>query len=198
MTEQRDIKLSVVLPVFNEQDSLKDIYGQITQALSENEPYEILFIDDGSTDGSFDILAEIQQTSDTTYRIYDWDRIDAAGMKRELHTEEAIDAIEFKKTTDYRIQYKEEENRTTMLVKSPYFITRFINADKPVLKNISELDSFVIYMAVEGQFTMKYEEGEIGMKLGEAVVVPASMGNFVIHPNKSSKILEIFIDAAMI
>lgn len=144
------------------------------------------------------LLAEIQQTADTTYRIYDWDRIDAAGMKRELHTEEALDAIDFKKTTDYKTTYEEKENRTTMLVNSPYFITRLIIADKPVLKNISELDSFVIYMPVEGKFKLKYEEGEIGMNLGEAVIVPASMGNVVIYPEESSKILEIFIDAAKI
>lgn len=144
------------------------------------------------------LLAEIQQTSDTTYRIYDWDRIDAAGMKRELHTKNALDAIDFNKTTDYKTPYKEEANRTTSLVKSPFFITRIINADKPVLKNISELDSFVIYMAVKGHFTLKYDEGEIGMKLGETVLVPASMRNFVIHPEESSEILEIFIDATMI
>jgi mannose-6-phosphate isomerase len=144
------------------------------------------------------LLAEIQQTSDTTYRIYDWDRIDAAGMKRELHTEEALDAIDFKKTTDCKTHYKEESNKTTTLLRSPYFITRLINADKPVLKNISELDSFVIYMVVEGNSTLKYEEGEIGMKLGETVLVPASMGNVVIHPKENSKILEIFIDATMI
>jgi mannose-6-phosphate isomerase len=119
-------------------------------------------------------------------------------MKRELHTEEALDAIDFKKTIDCKTAYDEEKNRTAMLVKSPYFITRLINADKPVLKNISELDSFVIYMAVEGQFTLKYEEGEIGMKLGETLIVPASLGNIVIHPDKSSKILEIFMDVTVI
>ena len=144
------------------------------------------------------LLAEIQQTSDTTYRIYDWDRIDAAGMKRELHTEDALDAIDFNKTVDYKTPYKEEANKTTQLVKSPFFITRFINADKPVLKNISELDSFVIYMAVKGNFTLKYDGGEIGMKLGETLLVPASMRNVVIHPEEKSEILEIFIDATMI
>ena len=66
------------------------------------------------------------------------------------------------------------------------------------MKNISELDSFVIYMPVEGKFKLKYEEGEIGMKLGEMVIVPASIDNIVIHPEESSKVLEIFIDAAMI
>lgn len=144
------------------------------------------------------LLAEIQQTSDTTYRIYDWDRIDTAGMKRELHTEEALAAIDFTKTADCKTAYVSELNKTTSLVASPYFITRLINADKPVLKNITQLDSFVVYMLVEGNCTLKYEEGEIGMKLGETVLVPASMGNIVIEPNGKSKLLEIFIDAARI
>jgi len=144
------------------------------------------------------LLAEIQQTSDTTYRIYDWDRMDAAGMKRELHTEEALAAIDFTKTVDYKTAYTSELNKTTPLIASPYFITRLIDADQPVLKNISELDSFVIYMVVEGNCKLKYEEGEIGMKLGETVLVPASLGNVVIEPNGKSKLLEIFIDAARI
>jgi len=144
------------------------------------------------------LLAEIQQTSDTTYRIYDWDRIDAAGMKRELHTEEALAAIDFTKTIDYKTAYESELNKTTPLIASPYFITRLIDADKPVLKNISELDSLVVYMVVEGNCTLKYEEGEIGMKLGETVLVPASLGNIVIEPSGKSKLLEIFIDAARI
>ncbi len=144
------------------------------------------------------LLAEIQQTSDTTYRIYDWNRMDAAGMMRKLHTEEAQAAIDFKKTEDCKTAYTSEPNKTTSLVTSPYFITRLINAEKPVLKNISELDSFVIYMVVEGNCTLKYEEGEIGMKLGETVLVPASMGNIVLEPNGESKLLEIFIDAARI
>lgn len=144
------------------------------------------------------LLAEIQQTSDTTYRMYDWNRMDAAGMTRELHTEEALAAIDFTKTADCETAYASELNKTTPLVTSPYFTTRLINADKPVLKNISELDSFVIYMVVEGNCTLKYEEGEIGMNLGETVLVPASIGNIVIEPNGKSKLLEIFIDAARI
>ncbi|PLW99863.1 MAG: mannose-6-phosphate isomerase [Marinilabiliales bacterium] len=144
------------------------------------------------------LLAEIQQTSDTTYRLYDWDRIDAAGMKRELHTEEALAAIDFKKTSDCKTQYETELNKTTSLVASPHFVSRLIYADQPVLKNIIELDSFVIYMVVEGACSLKYEEGKIGMKLGETVLIPAAMGNIVIEPDGKLKLLEIFIDAARI
>jgi mannose-6-phosphate isomerase len=144
------------------------------------------------------LLAEIQQNSDTTYRIYDWDRMDAAGMKRELHTEEALAAIDFNKTEDCKTPYETELNKTTSLAANPHFVSRLIYADQPVLKSIIELDSFVIYMVVEGACHLKYEEGEIGMKLGEAVLIPASMGNIVIEPDGKSKLLEIFIDAARI
>jgi len=144
------------------------------------------------------LLAEIQQTSDITYRIYDWDRIDASGMKRELHTEEALDAIDFSKTKDCKTQYKYELNNTASLVDSTHFITRLVYADKAVLKNINELDSFVVYMLVEGECILKFEDGELGMKMGETVLVPASIGNLLIEPKEKSKLLEVFIDTSII
>lgn len=144
------------------------------------------------------LLAEIQQTSDTTYRIYDWDRIDATGMKRELHTDEALAAIDFKKTTDCKTPYESALNKTTALIDNPHFVSRLIYTDQPVLKNIVELDSFVIYMVVEGACNLRYEDGEIGMKLADTVLIPASMGNIVIEPKGKSKLLEVFIDVARI
>jgi len=144
------------------------------------------------------LLAEIQQTSDITYRIYDWDRIDASGMKRELHTEEALDAIDFSKTKDCKTQYKYELNNTASLVDITHFITRLVYADKAVLKNINELDSFVVYMLVEGECILKFEDGELGMKMGETVLVPASIGNLLIEPKEKSKLLEVFIDTSII
>jgi len=144
------------------------------------------------------LLAEIQQTSDTTYRIYDWDRIDAGGMKRELHTEKAHAAIDFNKTKECKAQYKCELNNTSSLVDSKYFITRLVYADQAVLKNINELDSFVVYMLVEGECNLKFEDSELGMKMGETVLVPASIGNLMIEPKEKSKLLEVFIDTSII
>ena len=144
------------------------------------------------------LLAEIQQTSDTTFRIYDWDRIDASGMKRELHTEEALDAIDFSRTKDCKTQYKYELNNTSSLVDSKHFVTRLVYADNAVLKNINELDSFVVYMLVEGECILKFEDGELGMKMGETVLVPASIGNLLIEPKGKSKLLEVFIDTSII
>lgn len=144
------------------------------------------------------LLVEVQQTSDTTYRIYDWNRIDATGHKRDLHIDEAQQAIDFAKTLNCKTEYQSDLNSTVYLAEDQHFITRIVVADKAVLKNISELDSFVIYMLVEGACVLKYEEGEIGMKLGEAVLVPASMGNIVIQPKGLSKLLEIFIDSTVL
>lgn len=144
------------------------------------------------------LLVEVQQTSDTTYRIYDWNRIDATGHKRDLHIDEAQQAIDFAKTLNCKTEYQSDLNSTVYLAEDQHFITRIVVADKAVLKNISELDSFVIYMLVEGACVLKYEEGEIGMKLGEVVLVPASMGNIVIQPKGLSKLLEIFIDSTVL
>ncbi len=177
------------------QNKIKDLLN-VVQAQKE----DVFFIPSGRVHalGPGCLLAEIQQTSDTTYRIYDWDRIDNAGFKRELHTEEALAAIDFNKTKDCKTKYTSELNKTASLIETPHFITRLINADQPVIKNISELDAFIVYMVVEGNCTIKYEDGEIGMKLAETVLIPASMGNIVIEPKEKSKLLEIFIDVARI
>lgn len=140
------------------------------------------------------LLAEIQQTSDTTYRIYDWDRIDAAGMKRELHTDEALDAIDFNETRECKTKYESKLNSSIALVEDPHFITRLVFTDQPLIKNISELDSFIIYMGIEGESTIKNEETEIGIKMGETVLIPASMGNLIIEPQGKAKLLEIFMN----
>lgn len=139
------------------------------------------------------LLAEIQQTSDTTYRIYDWERIDAAGMYRELHTKEALDAIDFEFHENYKTEYNNNLNETNNLVESQYFTTRIINLDKPVLKNYAALDSFVIYIVTEGCVQLKWDGGEIEIVKGETLLVPASIDNMAINPNCRSSLLEIFI-----
>ncbi|PLX07919.1 MAG: mannose-6-phosphate isomerase [Marinilabiliales bacterium] len=139
------------------------------------------------------LLAEIQQTSDTTYRIYDWDRIDATGMFRELHTEEALDAIDFEYHEKYKTEYNKTLNETNELVDSQYFTTRILHLDKPVLKNYAALDSFVIYIATEGDLEIKWDGGSIGLHKGETLLVPASIDNIAIKPARKSTLLEIFI-----
>ena len=139
------------------------------------------------------LLAEIQQTSDTTYRIYDWDRPGSDGKLRQLHTEEALDAIDFTFHKEYKTLYESKPNSTSSLVNSQYFTTNLIELDKTVLKNTSQLDSFVIYMGVEGTCSIKFEGGSVNINKGETVLVPASINNLIIEPLPKSKLLEIYI-----
>ncbi len=139
------------------------------------------------------LLAEIQQTSDTTYRIYDWDRIDTSGMKRELHTIEALDAIDFEVADDYKTRYKPEKNKTVPLIHCPQFTTNLLEYDRPVSKDLEELDSFVIYMGVEGKSVLKWEDGEEKIALGDAVVIPNILHNIELKPEGKAKLLEIYM-----
>ncbi len=139
------------------------------------------------------LLAEIQQSSDTTYRIYDWDRIDVNGMQRELHTREALDAIDFEMADQYKTRYKAEKNKTTTLVSCPQFTTNLLAFDKGISKDYEELDSFVIYMGVEGSCFLTWEGGDMEINTGEAVVVPNVINRVQLRPQGSAKLLEIFI-----
>jgi len=139
------------------------------------------------------LLAEIQQTSDTTYRIYDWDRIDTSGMKRELHTKKALDAIDFEVADTYKTRYKPEKNKTVSLVQCPQFTTNLLEYDQPISKNFEELDSFVIYMGVEGNSRLKWESGEEEIAPGEAVVIPNIINNIELKPTGTAKLLEIYL-----
>ncbi len=139
------------------------------------------------------LLAEIQQTSDATFRIYDWDRIDASGLGRELHTEAALQALDFEVQQEYKTAYKAKTNQTVSLIECPYFTTRLIEMDQDVVKNFQGLDSFVIYLVTEGNCSLTFADGNINLKLGEAVLVPASIDNIALHPHQKTKLLEIFI-----
>lgn len=141
-------------------------------------------------------LAEIQQTSDTTYRIYDWDRVDSEGKSRELHIEEALDAIDFNVYDDYKSQYQPKQNGTATLVNSPFFTTSLIQLDQALAKDYSELDSFVIYVCVGGSVTIVHDgetEPQVTISQGEAILLPASIDRVDIIPSTDSKLLEVYI-----
>lgn len=138
------------------------------------------------------LLAEIQQTSDITYRIYDWDRVDAKGNSRELHTELAIDAIDFNMDKNYKASYSKTENETNPMVSCPYFTTGFL----PVTDTISKTnkhDSFLIYMCVSGNVIISGNGVETPLKMGETVLVPASVKGITILPEEPSELLEVYI-----
>ena len=139
------------------------------------------------------VLAEIQQTSDTTYRIYDWDRIQPDGTYRELHTDKALDAIDFNVYADYKTQYKKEKNKTSNLVECPYFTTNLIDFNEGIKKDLRLIDSFIAYVCMEGEVKLKHSEGSSEIMPGEVILVPAITEEISIIPKKSSKLLEVYV-----
>lgn len=140
------------------------------------------------------LLAEIQQSSDVTYRIYDFDRKDAEGNTRELHTEDSIDAIDFNHHDTYKSYYEEKENEVVKLVSCEYFTTNKLHFKRPVVRDHSGLDSFVIYVCMEGSLLMSYDGGTTAVQKGEAVLVPASIKKITLLPKGEFKVLESFIE----
>ncbi|WP_321306378.1 type I phosphomannose isomerase catalytic subunit [Marinifilum fragile] len=140
------------------------------------------------------LLAEIQQTSDVTYRMYDWNRTDYLGNPRELHTELAVDAIDYSFEKKYRTDYETEINKTTELVRCPYFTTNTLEFDKQIEKDYSQLDSFVIYMCLDGNFTIESEDGiTTEVTKGETILIPAALENVILFPKGKTEILEVYI-----
>jgi len=139
------------------------------------------------------LLAEIQQTSDVTYRMYDFDRTDDAGNKRELHTAESLEAIDFSFYKNYRTEYEDKENEIIDLVSCEYFTTNKLYYNTPVVRDHSALDSFVIYVCMEGSLTLEYDNGIVDMQKGEAVLVPASISKLTLSPKGEFKLLESYI-----
>jgi mannose-6-phosphate isomerase len=138
------------------------------------------------------LLAEIQQTSDVTYRIYDYNRVDVnTGKERELHTDLALEAIDYKLYDSYKTSYKLEENTSNELVYSPYFNTNIINLKGELTKDYTDLDSFVIYMCVEGLITLELNEEISTLNCGETILLPTAMNNVKIK-SKNAKILEVY------
>jgi len=140
------------------------------------------------------LLAEIQQTSDVTYRIYDWDRNGENGQSRELHTDLALDAIDFDLPSGYRTDYQALLNSTVTAVDSPYFTTSVIRLDMTVEKDYNLIDSFVIYLCTEGAAGVTYGKGEVELiKKGETLLIPAELKNLAIVPTEPTTLLEVYI-----
>lgn len=144
--------------------------------------------------GAGTFIAEIQQTSDITYRIYDYNRKDANGNERELHSELAEDAIDFKVYDNYRIDYSHKPNDAVQLESSEYFTTNLLELDKPYTQNLSDKDSFVIYICVEGSCEVKdANNNTIELRQGETLLIPAAnTENITITPDSYVRLLETY------
>ena len=140
------------------------------------------------------MLAEIQQTSDITYRIYDWDRKDTRGNYRKLHTEMALDAIDFNAQKEYKSTYKKALNKRARIVDCKYFTTNLLSINKKLKIDHSDKDSFVIYMCVKGKANFHYgEDGVETLANGETLLIPAILKEFRISSKIDSELLEIYI-----
>lgn len=139
------------------------------------------------------LLAEIQQTSDITYRIYDYNRKDSNGNYRELHTEEAVDVIDYNHYKDYKTFYKSELNVSSEIVSCEYFTTNLLEIDRAFERDINTLDSFVIYMCLEGTLEIQYQSGSETLSKGETVLIPAELENYLLKPEKKVKLLEVYV-----
>lgn len=171
--------------------------GMLTQILNiENaENGDVFFIPAGRihATGKGILLAEIQQTSDITYRIYDWDRKDKNGNSRELHTELALDAIDFSTYDNYKTPYKKAKNQSVSIAECKYFRTNILDFNKPIEKDYSLVDSFIIIMCLKGGLLMHNKNNKEQVSPGETVLIPASLDNVIFEPLGESKILEVFI-----
>ncbi len=139
------------------------------------------------------LLAEIQQTSDITYRLYDWGREFDPKTAREMHVALAVDAIDYAVPKSYKTLYSSKKNEEVMLVESPYFKTNLIDFDKPLDLDYNQLDSFVVFMCVDGACRVIYNEGEEVLQQGETILIPAALRELELIPDKSCKLLEVYI-----
>ncbi len=141
------------------------------------------------------LLAEIQQTSDATLRIYDFDRVDDKGKPRELHTEKALEAIDFKAYPEYKTNYAKVPDQANLLATCRYFTTNYFHLTRKVEREYHEIDSFVIYMCLEGKITLVYNSDEKEqLNMGDTVLLPAEIKKVQLIPYTEAKLLEIYID----
>ena len=172
--------------------------GNLTEILQYDEVKsgDVFFIPAGRVHaiGKGCLVAEIQQTSDVTYRIFDYNRKDSEGSERELHTEMALDAIDFSYLPDYKTSYEAVLNKSTEIVSCNYFTTHILEFDQPLEKDYHKLDSFVIYMSLEGKFEITTEEGTERISKGETVLIPASIESLQLKPLSGKvRLLEVYI-----
>ena len=185
----REIDQEVYLQHLND-NSLDQILNQ-----EEVSADDVFFIPAGRvhTIGKGLLLAEIQQSSDITYRIYDFDRTDDTGNKRELHTGQALDAIDYKHYNSYKTAYQPRKNNPVQLVQSGYFTVNVLHLDLPLARNYKELNSFVILVCLQGHATLNYKTGKMPIKAGDTVLVPAVLKEITLAPADDFKALECFV-----
>jgi len=156
---------------------------------------DVLFIPAGTVHsiGKGIVVAEIQESSDLTYRIYDFKRLDENGNERELHTELALDVINFSASEHPKTAYKESLNEITSLVTCDYFTTNMIKFDAAVTRNYGTIDSFVVYMCLEGSVIIESNNEKTVVNKGETILIPACINEVGLIPENDVTLLEVYI-----
>lgn len=152
---------------------------------------DVFFLETGTVHaiGAGTVIAEIQQTSDITYRIYDFNRVDANGNTRELHVDLALDAINYEVVVAQK-DYSKTENVSNTIVDCKYFTTNFIRLNGEI-KSVKNGESFTVYMCVAGSFELHFQNEIYRYKIGDTVLLPASLKEYEIKGEAS--LLEIYI-----
>lgn len=140
------------------------------------------------------VLAEIQQASDITYRVYDYKRKDTDGKERELHIEQALDVINFEVLKNPKTVYSNDIDEVNPLVSNQYFTINLIRFEHEMTRVYSDLDSFVVYMCTEGSFEIEYNGERTLVEKGETVLIPAIIDGVNLIPHAQSLILETYIE----
>ncbi len=171
--------------------------GTITDVLARYDvhPGDVFFLPAGRIHaicgGCF--IAEIQQTSNITYRIYDYGRLGLDGKPREVHTELAKDAIDYTVYPDYRTHYSPEQNEEQEVVSCQYFTTSIYDLTLPYAKDLSAIDSFMVVMCLTGSGTIEVDGEEVPVHQGETVLIPATADDICFVPDGSMKVLTSYI-----
>ena len=172
-----------------ENDTLLDLLNY--EEVKEGDTF---FINTGKIHaiGAGVLLAEIQQTSDITYRVFDFNRKDKNGKLRELHTDLALDAMDYKKKDDFKVDYKRDLDTVNTMVDCPYFKTDFLNLNQNLDLEISKRSSFTILMCVGGSAEIKSDTRSVGIRKGETVLIPANSKSISIKTS-GTKLLEVTV-----
>ena len=171
--------------------------GSITDVLARYDvhPGDVFFLPAGRIHaicgGCF--IAEIQQTSNITYRIYDYGRLGLDGKPREVHTELAKDAIDYTVYDNYRTEYTPVQNEEQEVVSCRYFTTSIYDLTLPYAKDLSEMDSFLVVMCLSGTGTLEVDGEQVPVHQGETVLIPASADDICFIPDDNMKVLTSYI-----
>lgn len=188
---------------FNRKDITREEYiaaineGRLPELLNKVEvkPGDTFFIPAGTIHalGKGVVVLEIQQTSDVTYRVYDWERVDDNGNPRELHTALAVDAIDFASDKDKCImRYEAKKNASTQMVKCDYFTTNIIELEGEAERELESIDSFVLYICAEGEADVCMGDNKEHLEPFDLVMIPAEADSVKLCGN--AKLLEVYIE----